>query len=90
MILILENLQEYYPVNVFPGTKMKVTAGDGSFLTETSHWGVFYMDTQENPLGAFWLKNYKREHPRRRLFYRYKTNIFKRPCTETYGESHND
>lgn len=77
-------------MNVFPVTKMKVTAGDGSFPIETSHWGVFYMDTQENPLGVPWLKNYKREHPRRRLFYRYKTNIFKRPFIEIYGESHND
>lgn len=92
MILILENLWEYYPilVNVFPVTKMKVTAGDGSFLIETSHWGVFYMDTQENLLGVSRLKNYKWEHPRRRLFYRYKTNIFKRPFIEIYGESHND
>lgn len=51
MILILENVREYYPRQwtFFQVTKMKVTAGDGSFPTETSHWDVFYMDTQETP-----------------------------------------
>lgn len=50
MILVLENVWEYYPCQwtFFQVTKMKVTAGDGSFPTETSRWGVFYMDTQEN------------------------------------------
>lgn len=61
-------------MEVFTVTKMKVIAGDRSLPIGTSHWGVFYMFTQEN-LQGLRLNNYVLENPQRRLFYRYKTNI---------------